>query len=146
MIFQDIHVIILIDFMPCGASVIAFTYQVMLKCHATIWHRRGLAWLSRMYYYYMKTLGHVLIMPYLACCASGVGNMIPTHHAVLNCPLRTSPHLANFKNVLEVSVFHLTSSRSWCGSGSKSRMSASTTRAWKMLSYAMTGAWTVLLR
>jgi hypothetical protein len=33
---QDIHVIIRIDFMPCGASVIAFTYQVMLKCHAAV--------------------------------------------------------------------------------------------------------------
>ena len=46
----------------------------------------GLAWSSKMCYYCMITQGHILIMPYLTCWASGVGKIFPTHHTFLNCP------------------------------------------------------------
>lgn len=113
---------------PCGASVTAVACQVMLKCLEAIWHRRLGLIIQNMLLLHNNTRPHI---DHAIFDLLGIWCWEYDPHSSYGpeLSLQSSPHWADFKNIFEVSVFHLTTpSNSWSWSGSKSRMFASTTR------------------
>ena len=99
---------ILIDFfLPCGASVTAVAYQVMLNCLEAIWHQRLGLIIQNVLLLHDNTRPHIdhAIFDLLGIWCWEY-DPHPSYSRELS--LHTSPHWAHFKNTFEVSIFHLT--------------------------------------